>query len=56
MEFIAGGINTFTSQGVNLIGTGNATGDFDQSLDLTGNLDPLLMPLGSYGGRAHGSG
>lgn len=51
VEFIGGAINSFTSQDGNLIGTGNAVAAFQQSLDLTGILDPLLLPLGRYGGR-----
>ena len=42
--------NTFTSSGHNLIGTGNATADFNQAGDITGNTNPLLAPLGNYGG------
>ena len=52
VDFVAGAsVNSFTSQGRNLIGTGNATGAFNQTGDIINNLDPLLEPLGSYGGR-----
>ena len=42
--------NSFTSQGRNLIGNGNATGDFTQIGDQTGVTNPKLSPLGYFGG------
>lgn len=48
--FTPGTTNSFTSQGHNLIGTGNATGAFTQTGDLSNNTDPLLAPLDHYGG------
>jgi hypothetical protein len=41
--------NSFTSQGGNLIGSGNATGDFNQAGDVI-NDSPKLSPLGYFGG------
>ena len=41
--------NSFTSAGSNVIGTGNATGDFIQSGDVT-NSTPLLAALANNGG------
>ncbi len=46
----SGGINTFLSHGYNLIGTGNATGNFNQPGDQTGITNPLLFPLAYNGG------
>lgn len=45
----------FTSGGYNLIGTGNATGSFDQIGDQTGVTDPKLGPLADNDGptRTH---
>lgn len=45
----------FTSGDYNLIGTGNATGSFDQPTDQTGVTDPKLGPLQDNGGptRTH---
>jgi CSLREA domain-containing protein len=43
-------INSFVSNGYNLIGDGNATGAFNQTGDQTGVTDPGLDPLDSYGG------
>jgi predicted outer membrane repeat protein len=42
--------NSFTSTGFNLVGTGGALADFNQSSDQAGVTDPLLAPLGNYGG------
>jgi len=42
--------NSFTSNGFNLIGDGNATKAFNQAGDRTGVGDPGLDPLGAYGG------
>jgi len=52
VDFVAGtGVNSFSSFGFNLIGTGNAASTFNSTGDITNNFDPLLEPLGSYGGR-----
>jgi predicted outer membrane repeat protein len=49
--FFSGTTNSFTSQGRNLIGDGNATGAFTAALgDIVGVTDPLLAPLDNYGG------
>jgi len=42
--------NSFSSQGHNLIGTGNATGNFSATGDVINNLDPVLSPLAFFGG------
>ena len=42
--------NTFVSKGYNLIGTGNATGAFNQTGDQVGVTDPKLDPLADNGG------
>ena len=42
--------NTFVSKGYNLIGTGNATGAFNQTGDQTGVTDPKLGALSNNGG------
>ena len=42
--------NTFVSRGYNLIGTGNATGAFNQTGDQVGVTDPKLDPLADNGG------
>jgi CSLREA domain-containing protein len=42
--------NTFVSKGYNLIGTGNATGAFNQTGDQTGVTDPKLGALSDNGG------
>ena len=42
--------NTFQSNGYNLIGTGNATGEFVEPGDQTGVTDPMLGPLADNGG------
>lgn len=50
VDFMLGtGVNSFTSLGGNLIGSGNATGDFNQPGDII-NDAPLLAPLANYGG------
>jgi predicted outer membrane repeat protein len=49
VDFVFNATNSFTSQGYNRIGSGNATGDFNQPGDLI-NVAPLLAPLGDYGG------
>ena len=45
--------NTFVSKGYNLIGTGNATGAFNQTGDQVGVTDPRLGPLADNGGPTH---
>jgi hypothetical protein len=59
VDFVFGTTNSFVSDGYNLIGNGNATGDddpttpdnaFDQTGDQTKVTDPKLDPLDSYGG------
>ncbi len=50
VDFVNGATNSFVSEGYNLIGDGNATGDFDQPGDDADVGDPGLDPLGSYGG------
>jgi predicted outer membrane repeat protein len=42
--------NTFTSEGGNIIGNGNAAGAFNAAGDTTGVSDPLLAPLDNHGG------
>lgn len=51
---IASSNNSFTSAGANVIGTGNATGDFNQAGDVTGST-PQLAALADNGGptRTH---
>ncbi|MBL9146110.1 MAG: hypothetical protein JNM99_20685 [Verrucomicrobiaceae bacterium] len=51
VDFISGSSNSFISSGHNLIGTGNGIGDFDESGDNSGIIDPKLAPLGNYGGH-----
>lgn len=43
-------VNSFVSDGYNVIGDGNATGAFDQPGDVTGVSDPGLGPLADNGG------
>ena len=52
VDYVLGANNTFTPRGANIIGTGNATGDFIAVGDLIGfNAASLkLAPLGNYGG------
>jgi hypothetical protein len=50
VHFVQGGANSFTSQGYNLIGTGNATGDFNQPGDQINPSNLNLSPLNNYGG------
>jgi hypothetical protein len=50
VDFEPSYFNTFMSHGYNLIGTGNAGGEFNQPGDQIGILDPLLGPLASNGG------
>jgi hypothetical protein len=44
------GVNSFNSQGYNLVGTGNGTGKFNQTGDQVGVTNPKLSPLGYFGG------
>ena len=51
VDFLDGTTNTFLSKGYNLIGDGNATGAFNQSLqDQVGTTDPKLGALADNGG------
>jgi len=50
VDFVQGGANSFTSQGYNLIGPGNATGLFNQPGDQINPSNLNLSPLGNYGG------
>ena len=51
VDFVSGNANnSFTSNGNNLVGDGNATGDFNQSNDTTGVADPMLGLLSDNGG------
>lgn len=50
VDFVEGGANSFISQGYNLIGLGNATGDFNQPGDQINPSSINLAPLGNYGG------
>jgi hypothetical protein len=50
VDFVNGATNTFQSNGYNLIGTGNATGEFVEPGDQTGVVDPRLGPLADNGG------
>ena len=51
VDFFDGTTNTFLSRGYNLIGDGNATGAFNQSLqDQVGTTDPKLGALADNGG------
>ncbi|MGJ8642878.1 MAG: beta strand repeat-containing protein [Luteolibacter sp.] len=50
IDFVVAATNSFTSNDANLIGTGNATGDFNQPKDQVGITNPQLATLGDYGG------
>ena len=51
VDFVDDTTNTFVSRGYNLIGSGNATGAFNQSLqDQVGTTDPKLGALADNGG------
>ncbi len=52
VSFFTNATNTFLSLGGNIIGTGNATGTFNQLRDLTGQTAATLRlaPLADYGG------
>ena len=54
VDVVFGALNSFTSAGYNLLGTGDALADFNQPGDLT-NQVPLLAPLALNGGltRTH---
>jgi hypothetical protein len=50
VDIASGAVNSFTSQGYNLIGPGNATGDFNQAGDQINPSTLNLGPLANYGG------
>jgi hypothetical protein len=50
VDFVNDTTNTFVSNGYNLIGSGNATGAFNQTGDQTGVTDPGLGALDDNGG------
>ena len=50
VDFVDGDINSFESDGNNLIGTGNALDNFNAPGDQTGFTDPGLAPLADNGG------
>lgn len=50
VDFVQAGFNSFISDGHNLIGGGNAAGDFNQTGDETGVDNPRLAPLADFGG------
>jgi hypothetical protein len=50
VDSLYGAVNLFQSNGHNLIGTGNAIGEFVEPGDQTGVADPLLGPLADNGG------
>jgi hypothetical protein len=52
VDFGTGALNTFTSLGYNLIGTGSATSEFHATGDQLGITDPRLSPLADNGGLA----
>jgi hypothetical protein len=55
VDFNGNGANSFRSQGYNVIGTGNALGRFNPTLDQTGITNPRVGPLAANGGltRTH---
>ncbi|MGF1470997.1 MAG: choice-of-anchor Q domain-containing protein [Rubrobacteraceae bacterium] len=55
VDNVFGPANAFESQGYNVIGTGNATGAFDERGDVTRVSNPRLGPLANNGGptRTH---
>ena len=54
VDFVFDTTNSFTSNGYNLIGDGNATAAFNQSGDqVIGNDTPGLIPLADNGGPTH---
>ena len=51
VDFVIGATNnSFTSSDYNLVGTGNATADFNSPGDQVGVTDPILASLSNYGG------
>ena len=50
VDFVEGAVNSFMSDGYNLIGTGNALANFNQPGDQTGVLNPMLEALADNGG------
>jgi Ca2+-binding RTX toxin-like protein len=50
VDFRGGSSNSFVSLGNNLIGTGNALGNFNQAGDQSGVINPGLAPLSNNGG------
>lgn len=50
VDLVQGAANSFSSTGFNLIGSGDATGGFDQTGDTIGISNPLLGPLCDNGG------
>lgn len=51
LDFVIGATNnSFTSSDYNLVGTGNAIADFNSPGDQVAVRDPILAPLGNYGG------
>ena len=51
VDFTQGNLdNSFQSNGYNLIGDGNATGEFVETGDVTGNSNPGLAALADFGG------
>jgi hypothetical protein len=50
VDFVGNGANSFRSQGYNLIGTGNALGRFNFTLDQTNITNPRVGPLADNGG------
>ena len=50
VQFVDGATNSFQSLGYNLIGDGNAVGDFNQAGDQAGVSNAVLAPLGNHGG------
>jgi hypothetical protein len=51
VQFVSGFVNSiFSHNGYNLVGFGNATGNFNQAGDQTGVANPILGPLVNNGG------
>ena len=51
VDFVSGAVNSFQSNGYNLLGDGNAVPAFTATNDVTGNTNPGLFPLAENGGR-----
>jgi hypothetical protein len=51
VEYATGADTKITSNGYNLVGTGNALGRFNQTGDMTGITNPMLEPLMITGGQ-----